>query len=411
MSAFATPRFSQRIAWDTPPNTLSQILEARRATGQPILDLTLSNPTHAGLGDWDVALHEAFAAAPSFDYSPQPEGIASARNAVAEYYGSGRYHLAPVALDPDQIVLSASSSESYSFLFQALCDPGDEVLAPIPSYPLFEFLAGLSSVSLRSYRLRYHGEWHLDFASLEAAIGPRTRAIVVVNPNNPTGGYLRVAEQERLLSLCAERGLVLIADEVFEEYPIQLSNEVSLRNAAPSFSRPQQQAVCVSLGGLSKSAGLPQMKLGWMILNGPTDAAERLRQRLILIADTYLSVSTPVQAALPQLLNIGRDIGDSTRTRIRANYRFLKSAVRIAPHMTCLATEAGWNTVLRLPAIRSDSAWAEHLLSVCGILVQPGYFYEFEGEACLVISLLPQEMIFAEAITRLCREVEALAAI
>lgn len=411
MNTSASPRFSQRIAWDAPSNALSQILDARRKAGQPILDLTLSNPSHAKLGDWDAALHQAFATAPSFAYSPEPEGTVSARNAVAEYYASGRCDLAPVAVSPEKIVLSASSSESYSFLFQALCEPGDEVLAPLPSYPLFEFLAGLSAVSLRSYRLRYHGEWHLDFAALEASVGPRTRAIVVVNPNNPTGGYLRMAEKQRLLSLCAERGMVLIADEVFEEYPLQCSSEEQLGRTISSFSGPQQEAVCVSLGGLSKSAGLPQMKLGWMIVNGPTEAAERLRQRLILIADTYLSVSTPVQAALPQLLGIGRHIGNSIRTRIRTNYCFLQSAVANAPHMTCLATEAGWNTVLRVPAIQSDSAWAEHLLSVCGILVQPGYFYDFEGEAWLVISLLPQEAVFAEAITRLCSEVEALAAI
>lgn len=395
-----------RIAWGAPLNHWAALLAAHRQDGKPLLDLTVSNPTRAGLGDWDPQLQAVLGNIRTAAYLPLPEGSLAARQAVATWYADRAGRAPSLQISPEQILLTASSSESYAFLFQALCAPGDEVLAPLPSYPLFEYLAGLTAVKLGTYRLRYAGEWIVDFASLEAALTPRTRAIVVVNPNNPTGSFLRPAEQERLLAFCAARRLTLIADEVFEEYALA---ESMPPGGQASFAAPQSTALCVSLGGLSKTAGLPQMKLGWMILQGPAEAQRALRERLLLVADTYLSVSTPVQEALPGLLGVGREIADAIRRRIRANAAFLKSAAAAAPHLTVLPVQAGWNAVLRLPAIHSDMVWSEMLLRHCGVLVQPGFFYEFEGEAWLVLSLLPEEPSFQEAVLRLGAYVESTA--
>ena len=393
-----------RIAWGAPVNQWAALLAAHRLDGKPLLDLTVSNPTRAGLGDWELRLQEVFGGIRTATYLPLPEGSMAAREAVATWYADRADRAPSLAISPEQILLTASSSESYAFLFQALCAPGDEVLAPLPSYPLFEYLAGFTAVKLGSYRLRYAGEWIVDFASLEGAVTPRTRAIVVVNPNNPTGSYLRRAEKDRLLAFCAAHRLTLIADEVFEEYALA---EAMPPGGRVSFAAPQSTGLCVSLGGLSKTAGLPQMKLGWMILQGPDDAQRALRERLLLVADTYLSVSTPVQEALPGLLGVGREIGDAIRRRIRANAAFLRRVGAATPHLTVLPIEAGWNAVLRLPAILSDTAWSEALLRQCGVLVQPGFFYEFESEAWLVLSLLPDEECFQESVHRVGAHVEA----
>lgn len=393
-----------RVSWTSAPNEWSEMAAARRSGGLPLLDLTVSNPTLAGLGDAELPLHLAFASAPSFAYSPHPQGALAAREAIAFWYANRSPQAPCVTLPPEQILLSASSSESYAFLFQALCEPGDEVLAPLPSYPLFEYLAGLSGVRLGNYRLRYHGEWQIDFDSLERGLTPRTRAIVVVNPNNPTGSYIREPEKQRLLEICAAHRLVLIADEVFEEFPLDAANVPRV-----SFASPQWQALCVSLGGLSKSAGLPQMKLGWMILNGPDAALAALRERLLLVADTYLSVSTPVQAALPDLLAFGRTVSDAIRHRTQANLTLLREAAASAPHLNVLPMEGGWNAVLRLPSILTDTKWSEGLIQEEGVLVQPGYLYDFEEEAMVVLSLLTGSAILEEGAGRLCAHVENVA--
>lgn len=394
---------NRRVSWADAPNEWSELAAARRRSGLPLLDLTISNPTLAGLGDTELPLHLAFASAPSFAYNPNPQGALAAREAVASWYAD-RLPLAPsVSLNPDEILLTASSSESYAFLFQALCEPGDEVLAPLPSYPLFEYLAGLNGVRLGFYRLAYHGEWQIDFDLLARTITPRTRAVVVVNPNNPTGSYIREAEKLHLLEICAAHRLVLIADEVFEEFPLVANGPRS------SFSARQRQAPCISLGGLSKSAGLPQMKLGWMLLNGPEAALSALRERLLLVADTYLSVSTPVQAALPALLEFGRSVGGQIRSRVAANYGFLREAVAAAPHLSALPVEGGWNAVLRLPGILTDAQWCAGLIREAGVLAQPGYLYDFEEEAMLVLSLLTNPAIFEPGVEQLCAHAEGVA--
>ncbi len=395
---------NRRVAWGGAPNEWSELAAARQRSDLPLLDLTISNPTLAGLGDAELPLHLAFASAPAFVYNPHPQGAPAAREAVVSWYADRSPFAPSVILSPERILLTASSSESYAFLFQALCEPGDEVLVPQPSYPLFEYLAGLSGVRLGFYRLRYQGEWQIDFDSLAHAITPRTRAIVVVNPNNPTGSYLRETERRQLLGICAAHRLALIADEVFEEFPLSVAN---VQRA--TFSSPQRQALCVSLGGLSKSAGLPQMKLGWMLLNGPDAAVAALLERLLLVADTYLSVSTPVQAALPALLAFGRSVSGAIRSRVAANLLTLREAAAGAPHLSVLPVEGGWNAVLRLPGILTDAQWCAGLIREAGVLAQPGYLYDFEEEAMLVVSLLANPEVFAPGVERLCAQVEGVA--
>ncbi|MCZ2155034.1 MAG: pyridoxal phosphate-dependent aminotransferase [Bryobacterales bacterium] len=392
-----------RVRWPGAPNEWSRLTAARRAQSLPILDLTVSNPSRAALGDAELALHLAFAQAPSFDYNPHAQGTPAAREAIAAWYANRPGNAPCTVLSPERLLLTASSSESYSFLFQTLCAPGDEILAPLPSYPLFEYLAGLNAVKLRTYRLRYHAEWSIDFQSIEHALTPRTKALVVVNPNNPTGSYISESEARHLLEFCAAHRLALIADEVFEEYALTPPHP---RRA--SFSQPQEQALSVSLGGLSKSAGLPQMKLGWIIFNGPENAVENLRTRLLLVADTYLSVSTPVQAALPSLLDAGRTIGGLIRERVQANLHCLRTLAGSAPHLTLLPVEGGWNAVVRLPGFLTDAEWCGGLIEREGVLVQPGYLYDFEQDAMLVLSLLTPPEVFSEGVKRLCAYVEAI---
>ena len=396
---------NRRVSWagtsNATPNAWTELAATRRASGLPLQDLTISNPTLAGFGDAELPLHLAFASAPSFVYSPDPQGTLAAREAIAAWYADRTPRAPSIRLPPERILLTASSSESYAFLFQALCEPGDEVLAPFPSYPLFEYLAGLSGIRLASFRLWYHEGWEIDFDSLKRTITPRTRAIVVVNPNNPTGSYLKESEKRQLLEICAAYRLALIADEVFEEFPLEAAVDERV-----SFASSQRQALCISLGGLSKSAGLPQMKLGWMILNGPDAAVNALRERLLLVADTYLSVSTPVQAALPGLLGFGRAVGGAIRSRLEANLSLLKEAATSAPHLDLLPVGGGWSAVLRLPAILSDTQWCAGLIQEAGVLVHPGYLCDFEEEARLVVSLLTNPANFEPGVEQLRAHVE-----
>lgn len=386
---------SSRLNWTLTPNRLSALIEAKRRRGEPILDLTESNPTRAGL-EYPAAILETLQDARSLVYDPQPAGSREARSAISEFYterGAG--------IPPEHILITASSSESYSFLFKLLADPGDQVLAPRPSYPLFEFLAALESVQPVQYRLAYDGCWTLDFDSLSRAVSPRTRAIVVVNPNNPTGSFLKHDEFERLVALAAERDLAIISDEVFADYSFRPDpDRVSTLAGATD-------ALVFSLSGLSKFAGLPQMKLGWMAMSGPAEKVECARERLELIADTYLSVGTPVQNALPQLIKLGREVGCRIAERVRANYQALREALHQAPSCAMLDVEGGWYATLRVPRTRSEEEWALTALEHDNVLVQPGFFYDFENEAFLVLSLLTPPDVFGEGVARLLRRVQA----
>jgi aspartate/methionine/tyrosine aminotransferase len=371
-------RFSERSRHDPTPNALARAAAKFR---DPILDLTLSNPTRADLPYDEAAIRAALAAAP-LRYDPTPFGLPAARAAVAADLGAH--------VDPDRVVLTASTSEAYGHLFKLLCDPGDEVLVPQPSYPLFEHLARLDAVRTVPYPLRYAGRWHLD----TVRPGPRTRAVLVVHPNNPTGSYLARDEADALAAL----GLPIVADQVFARYPL-----VDDRERVPDLLR--DDVLTFTLGGLSKLAGLPQLKLGWIVVGGPEARVREALARLELIADTYLSVGTPVQHALPALLAARRVTEDAIRARTRRNLARLQAATAGGP-VSVLRAEGGWYAVLQLPRTRTEEEWALTLLERDGVLVHPGHFYDFEREAYAVVSLLPPEPVFDEAVARLVARVQ-----
>jgi len=381
--------FSSRLQWDLRPNRLSQALQEMRQHGVPLLDLTESNPTRAGLAYPESGILAAFADPRSLRYDPAPNGLAEARTAVSGWYAARGQHVAP-----ERILLTASTSEAYAYLFKLLADPGDAVLVPRPSYPLFDYLAALESVKVVQYPLAYDHGWSIDFEALEEACSPRTRAIVVVNPNNPTGSFLKTGELDRLVAVCAERNMALISDEVFAGFAFGPDDgrvaSLTGVNETPAF--------CMS--GLSKIAALPQMKLGWIVAGGPSDLRAAALERLELIADTFLSVSTPVQYAAPHLLRLGAEMEQQIRNRTASNLAELRAAVGGTP-CAVLDVEGGWYATLRVPRTRTEEEWCLELLERYGVLVQPGFFYDFEAEAFLVLSLLTEPAIFQEGVARL----------
>lgn len=365
-----TAMFSHRSVWEPALNAFTLALRERRRRGEALLDLTVSNPTHAGLTYPDDELADALAGAARAPYDPCPLGIASAREAAAGEIGA----------DPADIVITASTSEAYSFLFKLLCDTGDSVLTATPSYPLLEHLAAMEGIEIRGFPLEFHKRWELHAERVREAISPRTKAIVVVSPNNPTGSYVRGDEQDALAAL----HVPIISDEVFFEYDIADTGTRLVRDDVLTFA----------LGGLSKLCGLPHYKLGWIHLSGP--GKERAIGALELIADNFLSVSTPVQEALPDLLRIGARIRDSIRRRTRSNDDLLRRV--LPPSITALPVEGGWSAVLRVPRTHDDPAIA---LLDRGVIVHPGYFFDFESDAYIVVSLLTEPHIFEEGIRRI----------
>jgi alanine-synthesizing transaminase len=388
--------FSKRTRWDLTVNHLSQLLARRRRDGEVILDLTESNPTRAGLGSTADLLTPLGAEAARF-YEPAPLGLRVARAAVAA-------DLVARGLDvaEERIVLTAGTSESYAFLFKLLCDPGDVVLVPRPSYPLFEFLARLESVTVATYPLVYDGQWRVDAWEMRAALDahPRARAICLVHPNNPTGSFLKREEATTLVNLAAERDLAIVSDEVFADYAL-----ADDPNRFASFAG-DTLALSFALGGLSKSCGLPQMKLGWIVVSGPPDQRREALARLEVIADTYLSVSTPVQLAAPSWLARRAELARPIAERITSNLAVLRESLRAVPDATLLGLEGGWYAVLQVPATRSEEQMVVSLLDHDGVLVHPGFFFDFAREAYLVLSLLPQKEVFGEGVARLLRTLE-----
>lgn len=378
--------FSNRTPHDFEENALTRAVQARRGSGAPLLDLTESNPTRAGFlapADLLAGLSDPAGAR----YAPDPRGLRSAREAVSRDYAARG-----ITVDPEHIVLTASSSESYSLLFKLLADPGDDVLVPTPSYPLFGFLADLDSVAVRTYPLRFDHEWHLSLDTLVEEIGDRTRAVVVVHPNNPTGSFLKRAEAQALCSRCAERGLAIIADEVFADFVLGAHpGEVY-----PSFAL-DSPALSFTLGGLSKSCALPQLKLGWIVVAGPAPLRDEALIRLEFIADTYLSAATPVQLALPGILSRKSELQAPIRARLARNFDALTCAVAAHPELTLLAAEGGWSALVQCPATRSDEERALIALEA-GVLVHPGHFFDFESGCFLVVSLLCEPASFDAAL-------------
>lgn len=379
--------FSSRLPSTLAPNAITRAIAELRASGVVLIDLTETNPTAAGLAPPAGTL-AALAGPEASRYAPAPLGLADARAAVAaEYARSG----GPV--DPASVVLTASTSEAYGILFKLLCDPGDDVLVPQPSYPLFDALTRLEAVTPRPYRLEYHGAWSIDRASVEQAITARTRAMLVVSPNNPTGSMLRRDDRDWVAGLCAARGMAIVSDEVFADYPIRP------RPDATSFVG-DARALTFVLGGLSKSAGLPQVKLGWMLVSGPAALAREALDRLEVICDSYLSVSTPAQVAAASLIASGRDTRRAIQARIAVNFGRLGELVRAHPSVSVIEPEGGWSAVLRVPATVPEEALVLTLLREAHTIVHPGYFFDFPGEAFLVVSLLPEPRAFDRAIGR-----------
>jgi alanine-synthesizing transaminase len=383
---------SSRVAWDSHPNALTELLREKRNAGAEILDLTESNPTRAGLEYPTKQILEALANPACMQYDPMPSGLYSAREAVSQYYAARG-----VDVSPSRILLTASTSEAYAYLFKLLALPGDEILVPRPSYPLFEYLAAMESVTVRQYPLRYDGGWHFDFAALETLAGPRTRAIVVVNPNNPTGSYLKQDEWWRLEALAAERGIAILSDEVFADYAL-LDDPARMTTLAGACD-----ALTFVMSGLSKVVGLPQMKLGWIAASGPR--YEEALRGLEWIADTFLSVAMPIQVALPRVLLAGAAVREQIRKRTRINLAVLHKAVRLNSPCQVLYVEGGWYAILRVPNTLSEEHRTLELLSVDGVLVQPGFFYDFDTEAFFVLSLLTPTESFAEGARRILARV------
>jgi aspartate/methionine/tyrosine aminotransferase len=379
--------FSSRLPGRLEPNTLSRRVAARRRAGRPLVDLTASNPTAAGIS-YPRDILSSLATTRALIYDPDPLGLLDARTAIAADYARRG-----VVVDPARVILASSTSEAYAWLFKCLCDPGDDVLVPQPSYPLFDLLASLEAVARRPYRLEWHGAWSIDRATVEAALTPRTRAMLVVTPNNPTGSMLREDDREWLVDLCRSRSIAIIADEVFADYPI------APRPDACSLAG-EQRALTFVLGGLSKSVGLPQVKLAWILVGGHGRAAEAIA-RLEIVADTYLSVSTPVQHAAASLLSQGAVVRGAILERIAANLAELRRAVAAFPSIALREPEGGWTAVLEAPSFESEEALVLRLLDTAGVLVHPGYFFDFPAETMLVVSLLPLPAVFMDAIARL----------
>lgn len=384
--------FSKRVPADLAPNALTAALTTHRRAGRTLLDLTATNPTTAGLP------YPADVLAPLSNpagriYRPEPFGLRSAREAVCRDFAR-----LGTSVAPERVVLTASTSEAYSLLFKLTCDPGDEVLIPSPSYPLFDHLLSLDDVGASRYRLDYHGRWTLDVDSLDAAWTSTIRAVLAVNPNNPTGSLLSDAELGLLADRCAERGAALIIDEVFADYPLRPAQ-------LPGSHRQLDSALTFRLGGLSKSAGLPQVKLGWIAVDGPRELVREALARLEIICDTYLSVSTPVQIAAPALIESGAHARAAILERIRKNHAYLSAAATAAPSIELLHADAGWAAVLRVPATRSEEDVVMDLLVEQSVLVHPGYFFDFDREAFLVVSLLPRPEVFAEGVARLVNRI------
>jgi aspartate/methionine/tyrosine aminotransferase len=380
--------FSSRLPRELPPNELARAVADLRAAGTSLFDLTVSNPTAAGI-PYPPDVLSSLADPIAERYEPDPLGAPAARRAVsAEFERQG------ARISADRIVLTASTSEAYALLFKLLCDAGDEVLIPQPSYPLFEWLTRLDNVAARPYRLEFHGRWSIDRHDLERSLTPRTRAVLVVSPNNPTGARLHDDDRAWLVDVCRAHGLALIADEVFADFPLA-------ERPVPPPIAGESRVLTFSLGGLSKSAGLPQVKLGWMAVSGPDDLASAALERLAMIGDTYLSVSTPVQVGAPQLIAAGREIRGAIQARLDRNLGVLRSAIGGHPSIALLDPEAGWSAVLRVPAVESEEALVLRLLRDARVLVHPGYFFDFAHEAFVVVSLLPVPAIFDEGVARL----------
>lgn len=388
--AHPAPRemFARRTAWNLQQNRLSQALAAHRAAGKRLIDLTISNPTECGFTYEGETILRALQNPAALKYEPNPRGLAVARAAVAQYYA---HRGAKISLE--NIFLTTSTSEAYSFVFRTLCNPDDEVLIPSPGYPLFDFLADISDVRLVRYPLVYDYGWQMDFHVLEQAVTPRTRAVIVVNPNNPTGNYCQPQEMRRLNEICAAREIAIIADEVFLDFSL-------VDEPRASFAENADVLTC-TLSGISKICGLPQMKVAWLIVNGPTALNSQAAERMEVIADTYLSLNAPAQWALPALLDTRYAFQQQLLARVRANLAELDKQLTAQSPCRRLQVEGGWNAVIQVPITGADEELALQLLQSAGVYAHPGHFYDFATNGHFVVSLIAPTENFSEGIKSL----------
>jgi len=377
--------FAKRTNWNLQTNRLSAALAAHRASGKPLIDLSVSNPTECGFQYDEEAILSALRNPSAMRYEPNPRGLEPARGAVARYYADRG---TPVS--NDDIFLTTSTSEAYSYVFRTLCDPEDELLIPEPSYPLFEFLADIQDVRLVRYPLVYDHGWQIDFHALEHAMTPRTRGVIVVHPNNPTGHFVKAEEMRELNAICAERGIAILADEVFLDF--------ALGDRRPATFAANPAALTFTLSGLSKICGLPQMKAAWLIASGPEAWKAEALARIEVIADTYLSMNAPVQWAMPVLLGQRLSFQKQLIARVKENLSSLDRQLAEQKSCSRLEVEGGWNAVIRVPATRSEEEFALELLATKSVYVHPGHFYDFPREGYLVVSLITAMPEFAQGI-------------
>ncbi len=380
--------FSRRTEWKLEQNRYTEALDAFRASGKTLLDLTASNPTTIGLKYETERLLKALSHPQALEYEPAARGLQQAREVVSKYYKAKG-----IEISSEQLFLTVSTSEAYTYAFRLLCNPGDEVLVPQPSYPLFEFLADIQDVKLVPYELVYDHGWQIDFHSLECAISDRTRAVLVVHPNNPTGSYVKQAEKTLLDRICSDRELAVIADEVFLDYSLGDGSELSFAGS--------RGALTFTLSGLSKISGLPQMKVAWIVVSGPSKLAAEANARLEVIADTYLSMNAPMQWAMAELLDSKGGIQRQLAERVRGNLAELDRQLEGQQLCVRRDVEGGWYAILRVPAIRSDEELAIALMEHEEVLVQPGHFYDFVSDGYLVISLITAAEEFRTGVSRI----------
>ena len=383
-------KFAKRTDWPLSSNRITVAMEDLRRDGAAVLDLTESNPTRCGFAFPNEMILKSLGNEDNLRYEPLPQGSVRAREAVGGYYMAKGFDVSV-----ENIILTSSTSEAYSYLFRLLVNAGERVLFPRPSYPLFQFLGDLNDVHLDFYTLTYTDRWGMDFDQIRRNIQTDTRALVLVNPNNPTGSFVAKKEKEWLNALCRERNLSIICDEVFGDFPLDPTAQgVSLVNNG--------DVLTFVLGGLSKTLGLPQMKLSWIILSGPAALVKTARERLEIIADTYLSVSAPVQNSLERWLPLKDQIQGGMRARLKRNLQFLKEKARGGP-CRLFEPEGGWYAVLKIPPTLSEEEWVLKFLRKDRVFVHPGYFFDFDDEAFIVVSLLPPEEVFEAGISRVLK--------
>ncbi len=382
--------FSRRLEFDLRPNELAALLSRKNKEGIDVIDMTLSNPTRAGFNYPFDQISDAFAAASYAVYSPQPRGTPEARDAVCKYYETRGQKVSP-----EDVIITASTSEAYSFLFRLLADPGERIVVPGPGYPLFDYLLHLDGLHPVSCRMRYNFGWWYDFNP--AVFDESVKAVIIVSPSNPAGNYIHLDEWAEIVGLCARKGIALICDEVFHEF--------SHAGAEPGADLVEEtEALSFVLNGFSKTAGLPQVKMSWIVVRGPEQLKQTALQKLEFISDTFLSPSTAVQGAAGAIFRLAPAIRSQIQLRTSSNLAYLEKTVRDSP-VDCLRTEGGWAAIIRLPGIMGCEEWSVHLLDKYHILTHPGSFYGLEGGSFLVLSLLSEKESFQEGVFRIMKEV------